>query len=77
LFTPQAYGASRLCDEAGYGIGAFVVVVVEPVVVVVFCGGLVVGVVVDDGLVVGVVVDVGVVAYGADIGNLERFETLG
>jgi hypothetical protein len=54
-----------------------VVVVVEPVVVVVFCGGLVVGVVVDDGLVVGVVVDVGVVAYGADIGNLERFETLG
>ena len=54
-----------------------VVVVVELVVVVVFCGAWVVGVVVDDGWVVGVVVDVGSEACGADIGNFDRFETLG
>ena len=52
-----------------------VVVVVELVVVVVFCGGLVVSVVVDDGWEAGGVV--GVVACGADIGNFDRFETLG
>ena len=48
------------------------------VVVVVVDGTVVVVVVVDGGavLVVGVV-DVGVVACGADIGNFDRFETLG
>ena len=52
-------------------------VVVELVLVVVFCGATVVGVVVDDGSGAGVSGDVGVAACGADIGNFDRFETLG